>query len=526
MNQPLLYTTLVAAAMSSCAGVNSDTSRPNIIYILADDLGYGDTGVYGAEKIKTPNIDHFATQGRRFTDAHSASAVSTPSRYSLLTGEYPFRALNTKTNKIGIYGPIAPQSPLLIDTEDLSMPEMLQRSGYKTACVGKWHLGFTETEPDWNESLSPGPLEVGFDYYFGVPIVNSAPPYVYVENDRVVGADPADPIVYEGRNTKKPTTPINEYPDKNSNWYSGGEYAHSLYKDEGGGEVLLDKALSWIDGNKKEPFFLYFATTHIHHPFTPSDRFKGSSEAGIYGDYVQELDWLIGEMMTYLDDNGLSDNTIVVITSDNGGMMNHGGQAAWELGHDINGDLLGYKFGVWEGGHRVPFIVRWPGVVEAGSVSDELIVNVDMMATFASIVGYELEEGDAPDSFDVLESWVGRPTEPIRSSFVMTPFKPQNIGLREGDWIYIPAQGAGGFTNNNWGVNPLSAEGAVAHTGRKNSDIVEGGKIRDGAPKSQLYNLAKDPYQTTNVILQNVEVAIKMNKTLTQIREVDHTRAY
>ncbi len=510
---------------TSCSQSKAVPSRPNIIYIMADDLGYGDTGCYGADKIKTPNIDQFAKEGRLFTDAHSASAVSTPSRYSLLTGEYPLRGTNPyKGDNNGIFAPLHPQNPLILDVEDLSLPEMLQKQGYKTAAIGKWHLGFTEDEPDWNESLSPGPNAVGFDYYFGVPIVNSAPPYVWVENDKVVGLDPNDPIEYVGKNGKN-ITPIDEYPSKVANWYSGGAYAHSLYKDEGGGEILLDKTLEWIDKEKEteDPFFIYFASTHIHHPFTPSKEWQGSSEAGIYGDFVQELDWLIGKMLKYLDDNGLRDNTLVIITSDNGAMINHGGQEAWEKGHRINGDLLGYKFGVWEGGHRVPFIVRWPGVVEAGSVSDCMIANVDMMATFAAITGYELQDGEARDSQNVLESFVGDPKEPLRDDLLMCPSSAKHVGLRMGEWIYIPAQGAGGFSAKNWGAHGLSSEGAINHTGQENSDIVNG-SVRKDAPKAQLYNLKTDLYQTTNVILENPDVAEAMAARLKEIKESEQTR--
>ncbi|MFI3259343.1 MAG: arylsulfatase [Rikenellaceae bacterium] len=529
MNQPLLYTSLVtlgaAAAMSSCSGEKELPTRPNIIYILADDLGYGDTGVYGADKIKTPNIDRLASQGRRFTDAHSASAVSTPSRYALLTGEYPFRGVDPTQSTTGLYGPLNPQAPLIIDTDELSMPEMLQRSGYKTACIGKWHLGWGVDVPDWNAPLKPGPVEVGFDYCYCVPLVNSGPPYFYVENSDIVGYDPTDPIYYVDPKSGGATTPINEYPDKVSNRYSGGTYAHSLYIDEGGGELLLDKALTWLDKNKEEPFFLYFATTHIHHPFTPTERFKGSSEAGIYGDFAQELDWIVGEMMAYLDANGLADNTIVVFTSDNGGMMNKGGQEAFENGHRINGDLLGYKFGIWEGGHRIPFIVRWPDYVEANTVSDETICLVDMFATFADIVDYDLAEGDAPDSYNVLESWVGSPKSPIRDYLVMSPRSAKHVSLRMGDWLYIPTTGAGGFSARPWGSHGLGSEAATIYTGQVNSDIVDG-RVRKDAPKAQLYNLSTDTFQTTNVILENPEIAETMAAKLAQIREGSHTRVY
>ncbi|MFR9668103.1 MAG: arylsulfatase, partial [Rikenellaceae bacterium] len=475
MNKATL--TLVAGAMgattmaTSCTQSGAVPSRPNIIYILADDLGYGDTGCYGADKIKTPNIDQLASEGRRFTDAHSASAVSTPSRYAILTGEYPFRGQDPTKSFKGLYGPLGRQTPLIIDVDDLSLPEMLQRQGYQTAAIGKWHLGWTEKDIDWNAPLRPGPNEVGFDYYFGVPLVNSGAPYFYVENDKVVGYDPNDPIHYLGEKTYEGATPTQEYLSKTPNKYSGGVVAHSLYKDDEGAETLLGKAFDWLNEakTKEEPFFIYFASTHIHHPFTPSDRFKGSSEAGIYGDYAQELDWMIGEMMAWVDDNNLRDNTIFIVTSDNGGMINYGGQEAWDRGHKINGDLLGYKFGIWEGGHRIPFIVRWPGVIEPGTTSDATISNVDMMATLAEIVEYELQPGDALDSFSVLESWIGEPQSPIRDYLVTSPYSSDHTSIRMGDWVYIPAQGAGGFKARNWGDHGLGSEAALAHTGQLNS---------------------------------------------------------
>ncbi len=528
MRKCILYPTLLAAGAVVASSVQcaAKQRQPNILYILADDLGYGDTGCYGAEKIKTPNIDKLASEGRLFTDAHSASAVSTPSRYALMTGEYPFRGQDSTKDTPGLYGPLGSETPLIIDINDLSLPNMLQKQGYKTACIGKWHLGFFDKTPDWNAPLKPGPNEVGFDYYFGVPLVNSGSPFVYVENSSIYGYDPSDPIYYIGPKGENPS-PTQIHPDKSVNNYTGGLKAHELYKDDEGAEMLLGKALSWLDKNKskKDPFFMYFASTHVHHPFTPGERFKGSSEAGIYGDYAQELDWMIGELLKYLDDNKLRENTIVVVTSDNGGMLNHGGQAAWEHGHSINGDLLGYKFGVWEGGHRVPFIVRWPGVVEAGSVSDQMISNVDMVATFADIVGYELQAGDAPDSYSVLDSWISNTKKPVRDYLILSPRSAKHDALRMGDWIYIPAQGAGGFSASNWGAHGLGSEASTKYTGRVNSDLLNG-KVRKDAPKAQLYNLKDDMYQTTNVIEKYPEIAKQMAAKLKELKAADHTRTY
>lgn len=386
-------TLLTALLLASLATLRADDApkKPNIVLILADDLGYGDVGCYGATKVKTPNIDRLASEGRRFTDAHSASAVCTPSRYALLTGEYPFRK--------DLWGPVMNPSPLVVDPSRMTIASLLKREGYATACFGKWHLGFgSKPKPDWNADLKPGPLELGFDRYFGIPVVNSHPPFVWVDDHRVVGLDPADPLVYGG---KPPTREFQEKMMKPA--ISGGKAAHALYRDEELGTTLTEKATAWMKqkvstnnqapGTKK-PFFLYFATPHIHHPFTPGVRFKGSSQASRYGDFIQEFDWMVGEVMRTLDELKLSDNTLIILTSDNGGMLNQGGQEAWTAGHRLNGDLLGFKFDAWEGGHRVPFIARWPGKIPAGSSSDQLICQVDMLATFAALTGSQLTRAD------------------------------------------------------------------------------------------------------------------------------------
>lgn len=292
------------------ASESDSKSVPNIVLILADDLGYGDVGCQGATKVRTPNIDRLAAEGRRFTDAHSASAVCSPSRYALLTGEYPFRR--------NLFGPVMNPSPLVVDTKRATLASLVKRQGYATACLGKWHLGFGDSpKPDWNVDLKPGPLELGFDHYFGIPVVNSHPPFVWVEDHRVVGLDPADPLVYGG------TPPTQMFPEKMMRpAMSGGKAAHALYRDEEVGTTLTEKAQTWLRANKDGPFFLYFATPQIHHPFTPAKRFQGTSDCGRYGDFIHELDWMVGEVMRTLDELKLRDNTLVILTSDNGGMLN------------------------------------------------------------------------------------------------------------------------------------------------------------------------------------------------------------
>jgi arylsulfatase A len=498
MRRLLLALTLLSTL---CPPLNA-AERPNILLILADDLGYGDVGCYGATKVLTPNIDRLASEGRRFTDAHSASAVCTPSRYALLTGEYPFRK--------NLWGPVMNPSPLVIDPSKPTLPGMLKTQGYATACFGKWHLGFGDKpKPDWNADLKPGPLECGFDHYFGIPVVNSHPPFVWVEDHRVVGLDPADPLKYGG----KPETQL--FPEKMlSPAMSGARAAHALYREEEHGTTLTEKATAWIRRHHDTPFFLYFATPHIHHPFTPGGRFKGTSACGPYGDFIQEFDWMVGEMMRTLDELNLRDNTLVILTSDNGGMLNQGGQQAWTAGHRLNGSLLGFKFDAWEGGHRVPLIARWPGKIESASVSNQLICQIDLLSTFAALTGSETK---SPDSVNILPALLGQPEKSLRTDLVLAPHQKTHLALREGDWIYIGARGGGGFNGPKPGDHALGGGGALKFTGETNSDFANG-KAVPNAPEQQLYHLASDPSQTRNVIRDHPDIAKRMAARLIQIQ--------
>ena len=482
--------------------------KPNVIIIFADDLGYGDVGCYGATKVKTPNIDRLAKEGRRFTDAHSASAVCTPSRYALLTGEYPLRK-----GKGGVWGPLSHTSGLIIDTNKTTLGQVFRDAGYKTACVGKWHLGFGKGKCDWNKPLRPGPLELGFDYYFGVPKVNSGFPYVYVENDRIVGWDPADPLVFKGKPISVTPTFPPEAGRKTPNAFAGAKKAHEMYHDERTATLLTEKAVTWIKKEKGNPFFLYFPTTNIHHPFTPHPRFKGTSECGLYGDFIHELDWMVGELLKTLEELKLAQNTLVIFTSDNGGMFNVGGQAAWAAGHRQNGELLGFKFSAWEGGHRVPFIARWPGKIKAGSTSNQLICNVDMIATLAALTGLPIKSGQGQDSVNVLPALIGEPKKQLRNHVLLAARQPSHLAVRKGKWMYIGARGGGGFNSPRRGTHPFGGPGAITFTKRSNSDI-ENGKIRKDAPPAQLYDLETDLPQTKNVYREYPDVVEEMKVLL------------
>ncbi|OAI56597.1 hypothetical protein AYO49_03940, partial [Verrucomicrobiaceae bacterium SCGC AG-212-N21] len=407
--------------------------------------------------------------------------------------------------------------PLAIPTSKPTLPAMLQQRGYATACFGKWHLGFGNTpNPDWNAELKPGPLELGFDHYFGLPVVSSAPPYVWVEDRRVLGLDPSDPIIYGG------DSPTKSYPEKGMRGISGGKAAHDLFRDDEAGTTLSEKATAWMRAHREKPFFLYFATPHIHHPFTPGQRFAGSSECGRYGDFIQEFDWMVGEVLRTLDELALH-NTLVILTSDNGGMLNQGGQDAWQAGHRLNGNLLGFKFDAWEGGHRVPFIARWPGHIEAGSVSDKLISTIDIFATFAALTGAPLADDAAPDSFNVLPAILGHPEKSPRDHLVAVPYTKGMFALRSGPWLYINAQGGGGFKGRNPGDHGLGGPPALLFAGEVNSDIANGA-IKPDAPPHQLYNLATDPSQSTNLATKHPDIVEKMQRQLQDIQSNSRTR--
>ena len=494
---------------------NKDPKKPNVIYINVDDLGYGDTGVYGATKVFTPNIDKLASEGMRFTDAHTVSAVCTPSRYSFITGEYPVRANNLSSA-------IFDRDSLVVNPDQLSVADVFKEQGYATGIVGKWHLGFGTKRPvNWNGELKPGPLELGFDYYFGIPVLPSHPPFVYVYNHYVVGLEKDDPFVW-GKDAK--TRPYPEKWNRGNQKIGGADKAHELYVDNMLGTTLKDSAVAFIKRHKEEPFFLYYATNNIHHPFTPAKRFLGTSEAGRYGDYIEELDWIVGEIMKTLDEEKLADNTILILTSDNGAMLNRGGQDAYKMEHHMNGDLLGFKFDAWEGGHRVPFMIRWPGKVKPGTVSDKLLgSNVDMLATFAALFNRHLKEGEGVDSFNALPIFLGETDKEIRNEMLIAPNDLTNIALRKGQWMYISAQGGGGFMGKYRGLHDFGGASATVFTHEENSDIANG-KIKDNAPPAQLYNVKKDVTEKQNVYNEHPDIVKEMAKEIDSIRNSKRTR--
>jgi arylsulfatase A len=413
--------------------------RPNIIIIYADDMGYGDLNIQNPDsKIPTPHLDQLAREGMRFTDAHSSSGICSPSRFALLTGSYHWRRQHGITQSFG--------APFFKDS-DHTLPQMLQDAGYTTAAIGKWHLGwnwtfkneptgeiqqrnrtvkyYTPADIDWTVPVTGGPLDRGFDYYFGDGTINF-PPYAWVENDRLV---------------ETPTTEVNiadmPYDTLEGNWeFRPGPMVEG-WNPYDVLPTLTKRAVNWIEQQSADqPFFLYFPLPSPHAPIIPHDEFIGKSEAGAYGDFVYQSDWVTGQVLAALKAKGFDENTLVIFTADNG-PEGYAWQRAERYGHFSMGDLRGLKRDVWEGGHHVPFIIKWPGRVPAHSVSDEVISQVDIMATIAAVTGTKLPAEAAPDSYNFLPVAAGASQlTPLREATVHNTY--ENIwGLRQGKWLYL-----------------------------------------------------------------------------------------
>jgi arylsulfatase A len=419
-----------ASAVILQASATNPPPRPNIVLILADDLGYGDLSCQNPDsKIRTPNLDRLATQGMRFTDAHAASALCTPSRYSLLTGQYCWRS-RLKSGVLNMW-----DEPL-IAPERLTVAGMLRSRGYRTACFGKWHLGLswpfagpvpsgfnTEVMPEdlqWNRRIGGGPVDCGFDYYYGI---NTAyePPYVFIENDRVVKVP-----------TVRYTSVKGQQGHRAGPGVAGWNWTETLPN-------ISSNTVRWIETNAKgdsHPFFLYASLVGPHQPVLPSARFRGTSQAGVYGDYVQEIDGAVGDLLAALDRTGASTNTLVIFTSDNG-PDEFAYARIQQYGHASMGPLRGIKSDIWEGGHRVPFIVRWPGVITSGRTNGQTLCLVDLMRTAADIVGVALPSDAAEDSVSFLPTLLGNVTKPASQRALVLESGIGQYGLRLNNWMYI-----------------------------------------------------------------------------------------
>ncbi|MDZ8120256.1 sulfatase-like hydrolase/transferase [Pontiella agarivorans] len=444
-------------------GTSQAAEQPNVVIIYGDDVGYGDVGAYGSRLIPTPNIDRLAAEGLRFTDGHSSAATCSPSRYSMLTGVHAFR------DGVSILGPTA---GLSVSTLDLTLPKLFRQAGYRTGIVGKWHLGLGENEGslDWNGAVKPGPLEVGFDSSFLLPITNDRVPCVYVKNHYVVNLNPNDPLVVsrslkEIRKVKGST----QYPDGRSNpeamnvlktefrhndtvihgigrngYMAGGKSA--LWDDETMGDVLVEKAQAFLWEKSDKPFFLFFSTHDIHTPRMPAKRFCGTTTLSARGDAMVQFDWATGQIMKTLADMGVADDTIVIFSSDNGpvyqdayvdGSKHRDEIGEVDRGHDASGIWRNGKYSIYEGGTRVPLIIRWPGRIQPG-VSDALVNQIDFIASFASLLKIDLAEGVARDSRNTLDAFLGKSEQGL--PFMIEEAMRDGRALRIGDWKFIAAK--------------------------------------------------------------------------------------
>lgn len=487
--------------------------RPNVIVIMADDLGYGDLSCYGADSFRTPNIDKLAAGGVRFTNGYCSASTCTPTRYSLLTGTYAFRKPGT--------GIAPPNSPAVIAPDIFTLPDVMKRAGYRTAIVGKWHLGLGGEEgPDWNGELKPGPLELGFDSCFLLPTTNDRVPQVYVQNHHVLNLDPKDPL-WVGR--MKPSedhpTGITHRHTLKMDWshghnstihngisrigfYTGGHAAR--FRDEDLADKWVEKSVEIIAEESEDPFFLFFSSHDIHVPRIPHERFQGATDLGFRADSIIQFDWCVGALVDALRKNHKLDSTLIIVCSDNGPVMDDGYKdfALEKLGdHRAAGPYTGGKYSVYEGGTRTPFITYWKGQIKS-SVSDEMVCTIDLAGSLAALTGQTLPEDACVDSFNVLKAFMGQKGAKGRDHLVQ-----QNNGnngsyaLRDGDWKLHR-------------YDRKTARNVVVEKQLANVKV----------PPYMLFNLADDPTESKNVIADHPEIAGRMKEQLAEIIDSGRSR--
>ncbi|MFP6900550.1 MAG: arylsulfatase, partial [Opitutales bacterium] len=467
------------------------SSKPNLIVIMGDDLGYGDVGCYGAKKknVATPHIDKLAAGGLRFTSGYCSASTCTPTRYSFLTGSYAFRRSGT--------GIAAPSAPAIIQPGTVTLPSLMQKAGYKTAVVGKWHLGLGApgVGPLWNEELKPGPLEIGFDYSFLLPTTNDRVPQVYVENHRVLNLDPKDPL-WVGNKKPSPDHPTGK-THRNTlkmDWshghnstihngisrigfYTGGHAAR--FRDEDLADKWVEKSNEWIAKNKNVPFFLFFASHDLHVPRMPHERFQGKSGMSYRGDAIVQLDWCVGELIKTLKKHDLEKDTLVVFCSDNGPVGDDGykDEALEKMGdHKPAGPYSGGKYSVLEGGTRTPFITYWPGTIEPG-VSDNVVCTIDFATSLANHLKVAIPKDACLDSLDVMDALLGKKDAPGRPHLV------QQDNGRGGNY---------GYRVGNWKLQRHDSK-------RKRNVVVSQQLANSPAPRLALFNLTEDPREKNNL---------------------------
>ena len=509
-----MFRAILFLAIASLFLANAAVAEtPNIVVIMADDLGYGDVSCYGATSLKTPNIDRLAGEGLRFTNGHCSASTCTPTRYSFLTGTYAFRGERT--------GIAPPNSPAIIKGGTHTVASVLKSAGYATGVVGKWHLGLGgPSGPDWNGQLKPGPLEIGFDSCFLLPTTNDRVPQVYVQDRRVLNLDPNDPL-WVGNKKPSPDHPTGETHRKTlkMDWshghnstihngisrigfYTGGMAAR--FRDEDLADKWVEKSNEFMEQHKDEPFFLFFSSHDIHVPRMPHERFQGKTPLGFRGDAIVQLDWCVGEVMKTLDRLNLTEKTLVVFCSDNGPVLDDGykdGAIEKNGTHRAGGPFTGGKYSVFEGGTRTPFITRWPGRIAPGE-SGELVCTIDLAASLAKLTNQSLPHDGCLDSFDVLGALLGEDEAKGRNHLVT-----QNNGsngtyaLRKGEW-------------------------KLHRYGRKTAfnKIVERKLASTKMPKYALFDLSTDPTETKNVAQKQKVVAEQMTQQLARIIESGRSR--
>ncbi len=463
---------MVVIALALAVSRADASDLPNIVLIMADDMGYGDAACYNSDsKIATPAIDRLAQEGIRFTDAHAPAAVCVPTRYGLLTGRYPFRMPHRN-------GP-------LLDANQLTIGGLLKRHGYKTACVGKWHLGFEqEKSPRTGQQLQGGPIDHGFDNYFGIPASLDIPPYYFIEDDRCLAA-PSNQIE---ANYSDDVTRI-----QGAFWRAGGIAPGFRHID-----VLpkfVERAVAFIDREPQtdagQPFFLYLALPAPHTPWLPLPEFQGKTACGDYGDFAAQVDAGVGRVLAALERRDANRNTLVIFTSDNGPVWYPADVERY--GHRSTGELRGMKGDAWEGGHRMPFIAKWPGRISPGTTTDQLVCHTDLLATFAAIVGEQLDEGQITDSYDISPFLFGdAPPKRARNTLISQSSK-HVLAIRRGHWKLIPQLGSGGFS------------------------VPSQGNTTEDGPRGQLYDLSQDLGETRNLWQKQPEVVEQLTQALGQI---------
>lgn len=504
----LLALALVPAISAQAAGKGKDKTptRPNVIFIYADDLGFGDLECYGAKNVETPNVNRLAANGIRFTNGYATAATSTPSRYSMLTGEYAWRKPGTDV--------AAGNAGMIIRPEQFTIADVFKSAGYATAAFGKWHLGLGDktAEQDWNAPLATGPNDLGFDYSYIMAATADRVPCVFIENGSVANYDPSAPIEvsYQRNFPGEPTGRANPellYNLKPSHghdmsivngisrigYMKGGGKA--LWKDENIADSITTHAIDFIKKNSNNPFFLYFATNDVHVPRFPHERFRGKSSMGVRGDAIVQFDWSVGKIMETLDKLGIADNTIVLLTSDNGPVVDDGYQdQAEELlnGHKPAGPWRGNKYSAFEGGTAIPVIVRWPKNVKAGQTSDVLMSQIDFMASFGNLIGATFPKGSAPDSRNHLGNLLG--TDTTHRPWVAEMSSNHVLSIRTKEWKYIEPND--GSKMIKWGP-----------------------KIETGNdPLPQLYRISDNLYEQDNVADTHPTVVYELQNILRRVR--------